>query len=101
MMEPPFPSNQFDGFLRGEQQAEHIEVELLMEVLGGDAFEWRKLEDAGVVHENVEFAVGAFGFGEQALDVFEFRNVGMDGDGFSSFAVMRLTTASAPALLLA
>ena len=25
-----------DGFLRGQQQAEHVEVELLVEVLGGD-----------------------------------------------------------------
>jgi len=38
-----------DGFFRGEQQAEHIEVELLVEVLGGDGFERREFVNASVI----------------------------------------------------
>ena len=40
--------------LRGEEQPEDVQVELLVEVLLGDAFERGELVDAGVVHQDVE-----------------------------------------------
>ena len=90
-----------DRFLRRKKQAEHVEVELLVEVLRGDGLERRELVNAGVVHQHVELSVGGLGLGEETFDVVRFGDVGLHGDRFAALLVMRLTTASAPALLLA
>ncbi len=42
--------------LRRQKDAEHVDVEQLVEVILGDAFEWRKFVDARVVHEDVDAA---------------------------------------------
>ena len=42
--------------LGGQQEAEHIDVKVLVEVFGGDAVERRELVDAGVVDEDVDRA---------------------------------------------
>ncbi len=47
-----------DGGLRGEQAAEHVDVEDPVEVLLGDRLERREGVDAGVVDQDVEAAIG-------------------------------------------
>jgi hypothetical protein len=76
----------FHGFLRGEQQAEHIQIELLVEMFLGDLFERREFVDARVVHENVNRAERLIGFGEQAGDVRLLGNVRLSGDGLATRA---------------
>jgi len=49
--------------------AEDVQVELLVEVLVGDALERGELVDAGIVHQDVEPAERLLRLGEQALDV--------------------------------
>src|SRR5262249_13315242 len=68
-------ADQLHGFPGGEQQAEHVEVELAVKQVFGDVFKRSELIDARVVHQNVELAVGGFYFGEQLRDVCRFRNV--------------------------
>ena len=43
-----------DGSLGGEKQAENIEVELLVEVLGRDLFKRAEFIDSGIVDQNVD-----------------------------------------------
>ena len=45
------------GLLGGEQQAEHVEVELPVEVVRGDLGQRLEVVDPGVIHQNVHFAV--------------------------------------------
>ena len=67
------------GFLRSQDQAEHVEIELLVEVLGRDVFERGKLIDARVVDEDVELVELVLRFGEQPLDVGRVGDVGLNG----------------------
>ena len=53
-MLPPRGAEVLDRFLRRQDQAEHVEVELLVEVLGGHVFQRSELVDAGVVDQDVE-----------------------------------------------
>ena len=69
-----------DRFLGGEQQAEHVEVELLAEVLLVYGFERAELINVRVVDEDIDSAELRLGFVEQFLDVLGFRDVGLDGD---------------------
>ena len=76
----------FQRFLRGQQQAEHIQIELLVEMLLGDLFERREFIDARVVHEHVQLAEGFLGFGEQTFDVRLFGDVALHGDRLAARA---------------
>ena len=71
-----------DGFLRCQQQPQHVEVKVLVKVLGADRLQRRKLIDAGVVHEDVELAEGLLRLRKQPANVFGPGDVGLDGDGF-------------------
>ncbi len=44
----------FGSGLRDEQQPEHVDVEVMVEVLFGDAFERRKRVHARIVDEDIE-----------------------------------------------
>ena len=77
-------ADELDGFLGGEEEAEDVEVELLVEVLGCDGSDGLEVVDAGVVDEDVDLAVGLFGLGEELLDVFELGDVALDGDGLAA-----------------
>jgi hypothetical protein len=59
----------FDRFLRRENQAENIQIELPVEMLLGDLFEREEFINARVVDKNVELAKGLLRFGKQAFDV--------------------------------
>ncbi len=75
-----------DGFLRRQDQAEHVEIELAPEVLHRHLFERGKLVDAGVVDQAVELAEGLRRFGEQTLDILRLGHVRLDRDRFAAVA---------------
>ena len=78
---PPLSPKTSAAFCVVRMQAEDVEVELLVVVLFSHRFERAEFVDAGVVHEDVDVAVGGFGFGEEAIDVGFLRDVGLHGDG--------------------
>ena len=73
-----------DRFLRGEEQAEHVKIELLMEMFRGDLFKRQELIDTSVVHQNVEFAERFPGGGEQPFYFIRLRNVRLNRDRFAA-----------------
>src|SRR5437879_12834009 len=75
-----------DGFLRGEERTQDVQVELLVEVLFGDAFERRGLVNSGVVDEDVEPAECPLRLGEETLDVCLLRDVCLHRNGLAASA---------------
>ena len=75
-----------DRLLRREQQAQHVQVEHLVEVLGRDLLERGELVDAGVVDEDVELAERLLRLGEEPPDVGLLGDVGLHGDGLAALA---------------
>ncbi len=75
----------FGGLLRGEQQTEHVQVELLVKMFRGDFTERGEFINAGVVHQNIDLAERLFRFLEEPLDVGLFGDIGLHGDGLASF----------------
>ena len=69
-----------ERLLRGEDQAEDVEVELLVEVLGRHLLERGELVDARVVDQDVEPAERLLRLGEQAEDVGGIGHVRLHGD---------------------
>src|SRR5215469_8265012 len=63
-----FGPHQLGRFLRGQEKAENIKVEVPVEVFFGDAVERGELIDPGIVDQDVELAVGLFGLSEEASD---------------------------------
>jgi len=55
--------------MRSEKKAEHIQIEMLVEMFLGQAFQRGEFIDARVVHQNVEPAKSFFRIGKQALDI--------------------------------
>jgi len=53
-----------------------------VELILAELIDGRELEDAGVVDQDVDLAVGLFGLGEEALDVSDFGDIALHGDGF-------------------
>ena len=74
----------FRGFLGGENQAEHVEVEVRVKVILGDVFEGRELVNARIVHQDVELAIGLLGLCKEALDVSSLGDVSLNGNGFAA-----------------
>lgn len=71
------------GRLRDEQNAQHVHVELLVEVLFGDLFDRRELVDARVVHDDIEPAIR---FHRRIHDAFRIRRaryIARDRDGLA------------------
>ena len=68
-------------FLRCQQQAEHVQVELFVVVLFGNAFERRELVNACVVHEHIELAERLFRFRKETIDVRLLRDIRLYRDG--------------------
>ena len=83
MMLPPL-AEVLDRGLRDEQEAEDVDVELLVEVLRRDGFEGRELVDAGVVDQDVELAEGLDGGVDDGLRVGGLGDVSVDGDGLAA-----------------
>ena len=83
MMLAPSPRC-FDGGLRGEQKAEDVDVEDLVELLFGDGLDGGELVDAGVVDENVETAEVLDGRVDDALGFGGLGDVAADGDGLAT-----------------
>ena len=86
-MLPPRGAEMLDRFLRRQHQAQHVEVELLVEVLGGDVFQRGELVDAGVVDQDVELAERLLRLGEQPSGCPPvLADVGLHGDGLAALA---------------
>ena len=73
-----------NGGLCGEEKGLDVEVEMLVDVLGSDGFERKKLVDAGVVDEDVEAAKGLGRGGDELGDLGGIGKVGLHGDGLAS-----------------
>ena len=73
-----------DRGLRGEQEAEDVDVEHLVEVFFGDGLDGRELVDAGVVDEDVEAAEVLDGGVDDALGLGGLGDVAADGDGLAA-----------------
>ena len=82
----PLRADQLRRFLGAEDQPENVGVEVLAEMLFVHIFERLQVINAGVVHQNVELAVGLFGFREQAIDVGGLGDIGLNGDSLSACA---------------
>src|SRR3984957_9844173 len=74
------------GGLSGEQEAEDVEVENLVELRLGDGFERAEFVDAGIIDQDIDLFVGLLGFGEELVDVGLLGDVALNGDGFAALA---------------
>ena len=72
--------------MRSEDEAEHIQIEMLVELLLGDAFERREFVDARVVHQDVEPAKRFLRLSKQPFDVGLPGNISLHRDGIASGA---------------
>src|SRR5262245_20052095 len=72
-------SELLSGLLRHQEQAEDVEIELLVKMLRGHIFKWGEIVNAGVVYQDVQLVEFFVCFGKQPLDVGWIGNVGLDG----------------------
>jgi len=84
------------GRLGGEQQAQDIDVEHLVELGLGEVADGREFIDPGIVDQDVEAAEGGDGRLDDGLGVGGFRDVALDRDGLAALLDDGATTASAP-----
>jgi hypothetical protein len=75
-----------DRLLRRQDQAEDVQVELLVEVVGGHVLQRGKLVHAGVVDQDVDPPERPLGLAEQSADVGLLGHVGLHGDGLAAAA---------------
>ncbi len=80
-MLPPSGPKYFAASWDGEDQAEHVEIEQLVEVLFRDALDRGKLVNPRVVDQDVEPAECLVRLGEETTNIGLFRDVGLDRDG--------------------
>ena len=86
MMLPPLRAEVLDGFLSREDQAEDIEIELLVEVLGSHGLERGEFVDAGVVHQDIDPAERLLGFREEPPHIDLRGQVRLHRDGLAVLA---------------
>ena len=91
-------ADMLDGGLRGQQQAEDVDVELPVEMVFGDGFDGAEFIDAGVVDQDIESAEVLDGGGDDALASAALETSPPTATALPPL-VMAATTASAPALL--
>ena len=91
MMLPPSPRCLTAAWVI-EQQAEHVDVELLVEVLVGDGLDGGELVDAGVVDQDVEAAIVLDGGVDDALRVGGLGDVAPTATALPPASVMASTT---------
>jgi hypothetical protein len=82
-----------------QQEAEDVEVEMLVKVVFGDLVERGELVRPGVVDEDIEPAERPLRFGKEALDIRALRHVALHGDRAAPRAAISATTRSASCLL--
>ena len=69
----------------GENRPEHVDVEVLMELILGDLFQPCEPVDAGIVHQDIHPAECLLGFLEQPHHVVRFGDVALDCNGLTAF----------------
>src|SRR5262249_30085192 len=84
---PALTAEILDRFLGGKNEAEEIQIELLVEVLWRYLFHGRKLVNARVVDENIDPPECLFRFGQKPLDVRRLRHVRLHGNGPAPLAL--------------
>src|SRR5260370_1078354 len=75
----------FVGLVSGEEQAEYIEIELFVEMLGRNRLERQELVGARIVYQNIQLSIRILGFGEETSYVLWLGDVSLDGNRFSAF----------------
>src|ERR1041384_2929106 len=76
----PFRSKQFQRFLGRQQKAQNVQIEVVVERFFGDLFQWRKLINPGIVHQDVQLAVSFLGFREKPRDICLLRDISLHRD---------------------
>ena len=71
-------------FLRREQRAQHIQVEVFVEMLFGNGFQRREIVNSRIVDQDVEATERLLGFREECLNFRLFRNIGFHRDGLAT-----------------
>src|SRR6266851_8124882 len=72
--------------LRRQQQAQHIQVELRVEVLRSNRLQRLEVEDPGIIDENIDLPIGRDGLLEQPNNIFLLRNIALHRDGLAALA---------------
>ena len=72
-----------DRFLRGEEQAEDIHVEVFVELFLGDLFKWRPVVNSGVVDQDIDLAEGLL-LRKKSFDFRLLGDVRLYGDRFAA-----------------
>ena len=90
------PPEVLHGLARREQRAQHVDVELAVELGLGDLLERLETEDAGVVHQHVQPAEGPDGLRKQpgAFETSPWRAIALPPP-----ETISATTRSAPSRL--
>ncbi len=70
--------------MRGQEQAEHVQIELFVKMLRRDIFQRLEIVDAGVVHQDIQFVVCLFRFREQLLHFGGPGKIRLDADGLAA-----------------
>ena len=70
-----------DRLLRRQEQAQHVEVEHPVEMLGGHFLQRGELVNAGVVDQDVEPPERPLGLGKQSLNIGLVGHIGLHGHG--------------------
>jgi hypothetical protein len=74
------------GFLRDQQQAKHVEIKMLVEVLGRNAIQRRELVEPGIVDEGVDRAKCLHGFGHHRFHMAGVGEIAVHGNGFAALS---------------
>ena len=77
---PARRAEQLERLLREEERAEHVDVELAVELVLGHVLDRRECEDTGVVDEDVELPIRALRLLDQAEHIRGLRDIAVHGD---------------------
>jgi hypothetical protein len=72
------------GFLRDQQQAKHVEIEMLVEVFGRDAIQGCELVEPGIVDEDVDRTERLHGRGHDFFHIAGVGEIAVHGSGFAA-----------------
>jgi hypothetical protein len=70
----------------GKQKTEDVEVIVAMKVFGGDLVDGKKVVDASIVHQDVDFAECLFDLGKSSRNFFGLGEVALNGYGFTAYS---------------
>ena len=89
------------GFLCEQEDGLKIRIDDTVKVLFTHFLEREQFKDAGVIDENVQFAIRLNGFIHQMLQIFFFHHITGDEDGFATMGFNFLEHGSAALFIAA